>query len=148
MLVRDILKLKGDGFVSIGPDAPLPQAVGVMVDKDIGALLVIQDGRMAGLVTFREVLAAVHRHHGDIHEVEVRDVMVPRPLVGDPDDTMDHLRAVMTENRARYVPVMKDGKLLGILSFHDIARAALKMINFENRLLKQYIKNWPEQGHS
>ncbi|HZP94056.1 MAG TPA: CBS domain-containing protein [Burkholderiales bacterium] len=148
MLVRDILKLKGDGFVSIGPDAPIPQAVGVMVEKDIGALLVLEEGRMAGLVTFREVLAAVHRHHGDIHAVKVSDIMVRKPLIGDPEDTMDHLRAVMTENHARYVPVMKEGRLLGILSFHDIARAALKMINFENRLLKQYIKNWPEEGQS
>ena len=144
MLVKDILKLKGDAVYAIGPDAPLPQAVAVMVDRDIGSLVVRQGERMVGLLTFREVLAALHRHRGDIHEVRVREIMVSDPVVADPDDSMDHMRSVMTENHIRYLPILKDGTLLGIVSFHDIARAALKLANFENKLLKQYIKNWPD----
>jgi CBS domain-containing protein len=54
------------------------------------------------------------------------------------------MRGLMTELHIRYLPIMEDGRLLGILSFHDVARAALRAASFENRLLKQYIKNWPE----
>lgn len=146
MLVKDILKLKADAVYSVGPDAPLPQAVAVMVDRDIGSLLVQRGGEMVGLLTFREVLCALHRHRGDIHEVKVAEVMVSSPVVANPDDSMDHVRSVMTENHIRYLPVLKGNVLLGIVSFHDIARAALKLARFENKLLKQYIKNWPEQG--
>jgi CBS domain-containing protein len=146
MLVKDILKLKGDAVYSVGPDVPLPQAVAVMVDRDIGSLLVQRGRQMVGLLTFREVLSALHRHRGDIHEVRVAEVMVSNPVVADPDDSMDQVRAVMTENHIRYLPVLKADALLGIVSFHDIARAALKLASFENKLLKQYIKNWPEQG--
>jgi CBS domain-containing protein len=146
MLVKDILKLKGDAVYGVEPDAPLPQAVAVMVDRDIGSLVVQHGRQMVGLLTFREVLSALHRHRGDIHAVKVAEVMVGNPVVADPDDSMDQVRSVMTENHIRYLPVLKAGALLGIVSFHDIARAALKLANFENKLLKQYIKNWPEQG--
>ena len=148
MLVKDILKLKGDGLLSIGPDALLPEAVTVMVDKDVGSLVVVRGEGMVGLITFREVLAAIKRHGGDIHDIAVKDIMVRNPVVANPDDSMDHMRAVMTDQHVRYLPIVQDKKLLGILSFHDVARAALKLANFENKLLKQYIKNWPEEGQS
>lgn len=146
MLVKDILKIKGGQIFSIGPDALLPQAVGLMVEHDIGSLLVMEKGLMAGLLTFREVLAAVHRHRGDIHEVKVAEVMVRDPACGHPDDTIDQLRSVMTASHIRYLPIVERGVLIGILSFHDVAKAALRAVNFENRLLKRYIKNWPEDG--
>lgn len=146
MLVKDILKIKGAQIFSIGPDALLPQAVGLMVEHDIGSLLVMEKGQMAGLLTFREVLAAVHRHRGDIHEVKVAEVMVRDPARGHPDDTIDQLRSVMTASHIRYLPIMERGILIGILSFHDVAKAALRAVNFENKLLKRYIKNWPENG--
>jgi CBS domain-containing protein len=148
MLVKDILKLKGDGLFSIAPDTPLPDAVARMVDNDVGSLVVLRGGSMVGLITFREVLAAIKRHGGDIHEVTVKEIMVRNPVVADPDDPMDQVRAVMTDQHVRYLPIVHDRKLLGILSFHDIARAALKLANFENKLLKQYIKNWPEESQS
>ncbi len=146
MLVKDILRLKGEGLFGIGPDALLHDAVALMVDRDIGSLVVLRDGNMAGLITFREVLAAIKRHRGDIHEVRVGDIMVANPVVAGPEESMDEVRAVMTDQHVRYLPIVHEGRLLGILSFHDIARAALKLANFENKLLKQYIKNWPEEG--
>jgi CBS domain-containing protein len=145
MLVKDILKIKGGQIFSIGPDALLPQAIGLMVEHDIGSLLVMDKGRMAGLLTFREVLAAGHLHRGDIHEVRVAEVMVTDPVCGHPNDTVDQMRSAMTEKHVRYLPIMENDMLIGILSFHDVAKAALREVNFENKLLKQYIKNWPEQ---
>lgn len=146
MLIKDVLKLKGDGVIGIAPERPLPEAVAMMVERDIGSLVVLRAEKMAGLVTFREILAALHRSGGDIHELKVGDIMVRDPVTGRPEDTMDEVRAVMTERHVRYLPILNHGQLQGIVSFHDLARAALKLANFENKLLKQYIKNWPEAG--
>ena len=144
MLVKDILKLKGAQIFSIGPDALLPQAVGLMVERDIGSLLVMEKGKMVGLLTFREVLAAVNRHRGDIHEVPVEQVMVKEPICANPDESVDQMRSIMTDQHIRYLPIMEKGALIGVLSFHDVAKAVLHSVNFENKLLKQYIKDWPE----
>jgi CBS domain-containing protein len=148
MLVKDILKIKGSQIYSIGPEALLPQAVNLMVEHDIGSLLVMEKGRMTGMLTFREVLAAVHRHRGDIHEVKVAEVMVGNPECGKLDDTVDQMRGVMTEKHVRYLPIMDGEMLVGVLSFHDVAKAALRAASFENKLLKQYIKNWPEEDQA
>lgn len=146
MLVKDILKIKGSQIYSIAPEALLPQAVNLMVEHDIGSLLVMEKGRMTGILTFREVLASVHRHRGDIHEVKVSEVMVRDPVCGDMEDTVDHMRGVMTDKHVRYLPIMDKKVLAGVLSFHDVAKAALRAASFENKLLKQYIKNWPEEN--
>jgi len=148
MLVKDILKIKGSQIYSIGPEALLPQAVNLMVEHDIGSLLVMEKGRMTGILTFREVLAAVHRHRGDIHEVKVSEVMVGNPVCGKLEDTVDHMRGIMTEQHVRYLPIMDSEMLVGVLSFHDVAKASLRAASFENKLLKQYIKNWPEEDQS
>ena len=145
MQVKDILKIKGNQIFSIDPDALLPQAVSLMVEHDIGSLVVMDKGQMTGLVTFREVLAAVHRYRGDIHEVRVNQVMVGNPICGNLDDSVDTMRSVMTDNHVRYLPIKDNAALIGVLSFHDVAKASLRAASFENKLLKQYIKNWPEQ---
>jgi CBS domain-containing protein len=146
MQVKDILKIKGSQIYSIAPESLLPQAVSLMVEHDIGSLLVMEKGRMTGILTFREVLAAVHRHRGDIHEVKVAEVMVRDPVCGDMEDSVDTMRGVMTDKHVRYLPIMDKTVLVGVLSFHDVAKAALRAASFENKLLKQYIKNWPEEG--
>ena len=145
MQVKDILKIKGGQIFSIGLDALLPQAVSLMVEHDIGSLVVMEKGQMTGLLTFREVLSAVHRHRGDIHEVKVDQVMVGAPICGNLDDSVDEMRGVMTDKHIRYLPIKDNGALIGVLSFHDVAKASLRAASFENKLLKQYIKNWPEQ---
>ncbi|HEX4986128.1 MAG TPA: CBS domain-containing protein [Burkholderiales bacterium] len=144
MQVRDILKIKGGQIFSIDPAALLPQAVGLMVEHDIGSLVVMEKGRMTGLLTFREVLDAMHRFSGDIQDVKVGQVMVSEPICGSLDDSIDQMRTVMTDNHVRYLPIRDGAALVGVLSFHDVAKASLRAANFENRLLKQYIKNWPE----
>ena len=145
MQVKDILKIKGGQIFSIGPDALLPQAVSLMVEHDIGSLVVMEKGQMTGLLTFREVLSAVHRYRGDIHDVKVDQVMVGAPICGNLDDSVDEMRGVMTDKHIRYLPIKDNGALIGVLSFHDVAKASLRAASFENKLLKQYIKNWPEQ---
>jgi CBS domain-containing protein len=147
MRIREILNLKGNAIYGTAPDGLLVDAVGLMVKHDVGSLVVLSDGAMVGLVTFREVLAALDTR-GSLGRHTVQEVMVKDPVCGKPDDTIDEMRTVMTERHIRYLPIMEAGSLIGILSFHDVARAALNAASFENRLLKQYIKNWPEPDPS
>jgi CBS domain-containing protein len=145
MFIRDILNLKGSTIFSIAPAGKVADAVKVMVANDIGSLVVMEGGRMTGMLTFREVLNAIDAHGGDLGALQVGAVMVRDPVCGSPDDSIDHLREVMTRNHVRYLPVREGDSLLGVISFHDVAKAVIKETSFENRLLKRYIKNWPEE---
>jgi CBS domain-containing protein len=144
MLVQDILNDKGGSLFTIGPDTPVSEAVALMVEKDISSMIVMDKGSMVGLITLRELLRALHRLGAATASAKARDVMKADPPVAKPDDTADILRSLMTELHITHVPVMEEGALIGILSFHDIAKSAIKDAAFENKLLKQYIKNWPE----
>lgn len=144
MIIRDILGLKGGTIFSISPGALVSEAVAIMVGNDIGSLVVMEAGVMIGMLTFREVLRVLDARGGNLDDARVREIMVRDPITGHPADPIDHLREVMTKNHVRYLPV-KDGEtLIGVISFHDVAKAAINQANFENRLLKRYIKNWPE----
>jgi CBS domain-containing protein len=146
MLIRDILSFKGGAIFSIESSAALSRAVNLMVQHDIGSLIVIDNGRMTGLLTFREVLRAIDRSGGDAAHVLVRDMMVTDPVCGTPADTIDDLREVMTRHHVRYLPVKQGEELLGIVSFHDVAKAVIKETSMENRLLKRYIEGAPALG--
>jgi CBS domain-containing protein len=144
MIIRDILNLKGNTILGIAPDGRVADAVAIMVQNDIGSLVVLTAGSMVGMLTFREVLKGLDAQRGNLGDLPVREVMVRDPVTCHPDDTSEALREVMTLQHVRYVPVQEGRNLLGVISFHDIAKAAIKEASFENRLLKRYIKNWPE----
>ena len=144
MVIRDILNFKGNAIFSIAPDGRVSDAVAIMVQNDIGSLVVMAQGKMVGMLTFREVLKGLHAQSGNLADLPVREVMVKDPVTCAPEDTLDTLRTVMTQQHVRYVPVQAASGLLGVISFHDIAKAVIKEASFENRLLKRYIKNWPE----
>ena len=146
MIIRDILNLKGSSLFSIAPDGRVADAVATMVNHDIGSLIVLEHDKMAGMLTFREVLQGLNARAGNLGDLKVAEVMVREPLTCKPDDTSESLRESMATQHVRYVPVMDAGKLLGVISFHDIAKSVIKEASFENRLLKRYIKNWPEGG--
>ncbi len=145
MIIRDILGMKDGKIFSIGPEGLLADAVTAMVSNDIGSLVVMSNGAMVGMLTFREVLGELNARGGDLGDAQAGAVMVKEPITGHPADSVDHLREVMLKNHVRYLPVTEGEKLLGVISFHDVAKAVIKQTNFENRLLKRYIKNWPEE---
>ncbi len=143
MIIRDILNLKGGAIFSVAPAERVADAVATMVQNDIGSLVVMAGGKMVGMLTFREVLRGLEAQRGNLGDLAVSKVMVHDLLVCGPDDTSESVRDRMTQAHVRYVPVVDAGQLLGVISFHDIAKAAIKEASFENRLLKRYIKNWP-----
>lgn len=152
MIVADILSLKGSTLFTVTPDMMLSDAVLTMAEHDIGSVVVMEQGRLAGMLTFREVvrmLAQRQQEHCNgptrpVAEICIRDVMVVDPVVVAPSVDVNELRRLMVATHARYVPVMEDGVLLGILSFHDVARSVLDAQSFENKMLKAYIRDWPQ----
>ena len=129
---------------SIAPEAAVAEAVAAMSKHEISSMLVMEADEMVGLITFRELLHGLISQGGNLLQAKCRNVMKINPPVAKLDDSVDHLRSLMTELHITHVPVVDHGVLVGILSFHDIARSAIKDVAFENQLLKQYIKNWPE----
>jgi CBS domain-containing protein len=114
-----------------------------MAKENLGSLVVMEHGRKAGMHTFHEVLRAVAQRSGALGEVRVSDIMVREPVTATPDMEVNDLRRTMLESGARYLPVMQDGRLIGVISFRDVAKAVLEEQDFENKMLKGYIKNWP-----
>lgn len=145
MQVREIIQLKGGTLYTATPSQLLASAIDTMADLDVGSLVVIQDGKMAGMLTFREVLKAMKQHDSCPVGVTVGDVMVKNPVTAFPDMEANDLRRLMIEKHSRYLPVLDGNLLLGVISFLDVAKAVLEEQSFENRMLKSYIKNWPDE---
>ncbi|MBV2183041.1 MAG: CBS domain-containing protein [Rhizobium sp.] len=144
MQVREILNIKGTVLYTIAPDKKLAEAVAVMSEQDVGSLVCFEGGRMVGMLTFREVLRVMHAEGAAWGGVSIRDVMVKNPRAADPFMDVDQLRRLMVNEHMRYLPVMDGHTLLGVISFHDVAKAVLEEQSFENRMLKAYIRDWPE----
>lgn len=144
MQVRQILDVKGSVLYTIAPDKKLAEAVAVMSEQDVGSLVCFEGGRMVGMLTFREIIRACHEHHAAWGGVTIREVMVKNPRTADPFMEVDQLRRLMVSEHMRYLPVMDGYTLLGVISFHDVAKAVLEEQTFENRMLKAYIRDWPE----
>ena len=145
MIVRESLKIKGNTLFTTTPGQALTRAIEAMAEVDVGALAVMAGGRMIGLLTFREVLVAISARGGKIEGVSVGEAMLTEPVTVPPEMKTNDLRRLMVEKRSRYVPVMDGDTLLGVVSFLDVARAVLEGQEFENKMLKTYIKHWPDE---
>ncbi|KAB2888208.1 MAG: CBS domain-containing protein, partial [Burkholderiaceae bacterium] len=129
------------------PDEPLARAVELMAEKDIGSLVVMELGDLVGMLTFREVIQAVVKNGGNVGTLLVRTAMDDHPLTCTLETDMDEVRRMMLDRHARYMPVMDKRMLMGVISFYDVAKAVVDSQNFENRMLKAYIRDWPaEEG--
>jgi CBS domain-containing protein len=143
MKVSDILRVKGSTLFTVPPETSLAQALDVMSEQDIGSLVVMDHGRLSGMLTFREVIKAVVANGGSVGSSSVGSVMDDAPLTCSPDTEIDDVRRMMLERHARYMPVLNQHTLMGVISFYDVARAVVESQDFENRMLKAYIRDWP-----
>jgi CBS domain-containing protein len=147
MQVSDILRVKGNTLYTVSPDQPLAEALATMQSFDIGSLVVMSHGDLVGMLTFREVIVAVVRNGGVVGQTLVRSVMDDHPLTCTPATEIDEVRRMMLERHARYMPVLDQRTLMGVISFYDVAKAVVDSQDFENRMLKAYIRDWPvEEG--
>ena len=143
MKVSDILRVKGSTLFPKQPEQPLGEAAASMADHDIGSLVVMDHGDLVGMLTFREVIKATVRNSGVFGSLTVRTVMDDHPLTCTPETELDEVRRMMLSRHARYMPVMTNRTLMGVISFYDVAKAVVDGQDFENRMLKAYIRDWP-----
>ena len=148
MKVSDILRVKGSTLFTVSPAQSLQHAVETMAGNDIGSLVVMEYGDLVGMLTFREVIAAVVKNNGQLGTLTVRTVMDDAPLTCTPETEIDEVRRMMLGRHARYMPVQDGRTLMGVVSFYDVAKAVVEGQDFENRMLKAYIRDWPvdEEG--
>ena len=143
MKVVDILRVKGATLFTVSPDETLGTAVTAMAEQDIGSLVVMEHGDLVGMLTFREVITAIVRNGGTVGTLLVRGVMDDHPLTCTPETEIDEVRRMMLGRHARYMPVLDGKTLMGVISFYDVAKAVVDGQDFENRMLKAYIRDWP-----
>jgi len=153
MKVSKILEVKGTTLFTMSPQDSLASAVMVMAEHDIGSIVVMSQGKLAGMLTFREVIRILAKRQAEnrvgptppVSSFKIAEVMNPTPTVVSPDMDVDQLRKLMVDSHERYLPVMNGEMLMGVVSFHDVAKAVLDKQSFENKMLKAYIRDWPQE---
>jgi len=135
MKVSDILRVKGNTLFTVRPEDMLFEAATTMSEHDIGSLVVMEHGDVVGMLTFREVIQAAVRNGGKFGSQTVRSVI-------------DEVRRMMLSRHARYMPALNQKTLVGVISFYDVAKAVVDSQDFENRMLKAYIRDWPAEEHA
>ena len=145
MRVSDILRVKGGTLYTCHPNDALSQAVDTMAGYDIGSLAVMEHGELVGMLTCRELIHTLSQNGGTVGNKTVRAVMDDHPISCTPSTELDEVRPLMLERHTRYMPVMDNRMLMGVISFYDVARAVVDSQNFENKMLKAYIRDWPEE---
>jgi CBS domain-containing protein len=143
MQVKEILRVKGNRLLSIDPSERAAQAVRVMAEQNLGSLVVLERGRMVGMLTFHEIMEALAARNGELGALEVGEIMERDPVSATPTMEVNDLRRAMLESGARYLPVLQGEKLLGVISFRDVAKAVLEAQDLENKMLKGYMKESP-----
>lgn len=141
--VSEILRVKGHTLYTATPDTPILQALETMSEQDIGSLVIMNHGELAGMLTFREIIRHLHRNQGNTGSNTVRSVMDDAPVSVSPNTSFEEVQRLMLEKHARYMPVMDGPTLMGVISFYDMAQAIVAAQQFENNMLKAYIRDWP-----
>lgn len=145
MKVRSVTKNKGNPIITLSPADTLDQAVSLMMNHRIGSILIVDPDKLVGILSERDLLRVLHQGlDQSLVDITVKAAMTPNPITCDPDDSLEDAMTLMVDNNIRHLPVLYNGKLEGMLSITDIVEKLLEKAKFENKLLKNYIQNWPE----
>jgi CBS domain-containing protein len=139
MRVADVLRGKGGAVVTINPDATVAELLAGLADHNIGAMVVVGPNGLQGIVSERDVVRQLHAHGAAVLSRPVEDIMTSVVSTADKSDTVDSLTLLMTENRVRHVPVLEDGKLIGIVSIGDVVKTRMQELETEHEQLHSYI---------
>ena len=140
MKIRDILTDKGTDVVTIQPDVTVHAAIQLLVEHNIGAVVVLDGSDLAGILSERDVLRLSAADPAEVTGRSVRDVMTAEVVTGGPDDPIGQVMETMTNNRIRHLPIVEGGGLVGILSIGDVVNALRTQVEGENRHMRDYIQ--------
>ncbi|MCX7908233.1 MAG: CBS domain-containing protein [Ignavibacteria bacterium] len=140
MKVKDILKQKGPEVFTIGDEKTLADAVKVLAANNIGVLLVLSsEAKIVGIISERDIIRKLASDPEGCLSTKVKDVMTRQVIVVEPEDDLEYVERVMTQNRCRHVPVISNKVLVGLISIGDIVKSMHKETEIENKYLKDYI---------
>jgi len=137
--VRDVLKQKGRDVCAVSPDTTVFDALKVMAERNVGAVLVLEADRPVGIFSERDYARQVILKGKSSKDTPVREIMTSRVLFIGPEQNIEECMAVMTDKRIRHLPVLEDGKLAGILSIGDVVKAVISEKEFLISQLERYI---------
>ena len=137
--VRQLLEGKGSEVASIGPDNSVHDAMQLMAAKNIGALLVLEDGKLAGIVTERDYSRKAYLQDRLAKDIHVSEIMTPQVAYVSPDYTAEDCMALVTEMRIRHLPVLENNSVVGIISIGDLVKDAISGQEFTIHQLERYI---------
>jgi len=137
--VRQLLQSKKHGILSVAPDASVFQALQLMADKDIGALLVIDAGKLVGILSERDYARKVILRGKSSQDTPVREIMTEKVVYVQPNQTVEECMALMTDRRIRHLPVFDGDKLIGVLSIGDLVKEVISQQEFIIKQLETYI---------
>ena len=144
MIVADILSRKGAEVFSINYDGLVSEAVRILHEKHIGALLVLDaEQNIQGIITERDILHMYAVAKDNVHDVRVKDIMTSaeKLIVGQKNNDLEYVMSIMSENRIRHLPIISDqGKLAGMISIGDVIKGLLKNAEHEKKMLSDYIQ--------
>jgi CBS domain-containing protein len=139
--VKQILqsKTRGIGILSISPDATVYEALKLMAEEEVGALLVIDADKLVGIITERDYARKVILHGKSSKEIQVRDIMTSKIVYVSTAQTVDECMALMTDKRVRHLPVYEDNRLVGVVSIGDLVKEAISEREYIIKQLESYI---------
>ena len=138
-LVRQILKEKGHQFWSVGPDTLVIDALKLMAEKEIGALLVLDGSKLVGIMSERDYARKVALKGKSSVDTPVREIMTSKVFFIRPQQTVDECMALMTDKHIRHLPVMDGDKVVGVISIGDLVKATIDEKDFMIKQLENYI---------
>lgn len=139
--VRQLLEAKAPEIFAIGPDAPVVEAIRLMAEKGIGALLVMDGGGLVGIVSERDYARKVVLQGRSSADTPTREIMTSAVITVDVNDSADHCMQVVTEKRIRHLPVINNGQVIGVVSIGDLVRAVIEDQQVELDQLQRYISS-------
>ena len=140
MRIREVLDRKGGSVVTIEPDRTVHDAMRILVENNIGSVIVTRDGSPVGILTERDVLRLGAANPESLATTLVGEAMTRELVVGVADDLVEYAASVMTSNRIRHLPIMDGERLTGVLSIGDVVNALKQEKEVENRYLRDYIQ--------
>jgi CBS domain-containing protein len=137
--VQQLLAGKGAAIHAVAPDASVLDAIRLMAEKGVGALVVLDNGRLAGVISERDYARKVILHGRSSQDTAVREIMTDKVIAVRPEQTVEECMALMTEKRIRHLPVVDGGKLTGVLSIGDLVKEVIADREATIKQLESYI---------